>query len=62
MIGYWTNSAKNGNPNGPGLAKWPRYDTEHAIIHVADPIIAGPDANRSKYQYLSTVEAAQPRR
>ncbi len=57
MISYWTNFAKTGDPNGGGLPVWPRYDTEHAILHLDKNITAGPDANRAKYQYLSTAEA-----
>jgi para-nitrobenzyl esterase len=31
--GYWTNFAKTGNPNGPGLPAWPEYSaSERAFI------------------------------
>jgi para-nitrobenzyl esterase len=28
MQRYWTNFAKNGEPNGTGLVVWPKYDTQ----------------------------------
>ena len=39
MTGYWTNFAKTGDPNGPGLAEWPRFtDANHQTLVLDDPI------------------------
>jgi para-nitrobenzyl esterase len=62
MMDYWTNFAKTGDPNGAGLPRWPRYDADGSILHLDKEITAGPDANRAKYQYLSTAEPTQPSR
>jgi para-nitrobenzyl esterase len=52
MMGYWTNFAKTGDPNGPGLPVWPRYSTDHSLIHLDSAITSGPDALRPRYEFL----------
>ena len=53
MMGYWTNFAKTGNPNGPGLPDWPKYNADdYPLIHLNVPITAGPDTLRPRYEFL----------
>jgi para-nitrobenzyl esterase len=32
MTGYWTQFAKTGNPNGPGLPQWPVFDRKADLV------------------------------
>ncbi|XP_041883596.1 fatty acyl-CoA hydrolase precursor, medium chain-like [Corvus kubaryi] len=34
VMRYWTNFAKNGNPNGEGLVHWPQYDLEERYLGI----------------------------
>ncbi|HVU33858.1 MAG TPA: carboxylesterase family protein, partial [Opitutaceae bacterium] len=52
MATYWTNFAKTGNPNGPGLPEWPVYDDRLQVMHLQPRPFAAPDAHRDRYLWL----------
>jgi len=52
MMSYWTNFAKTGDPNGPGLPVWPKYGKNDELIHLDSTITAGPDTLRPRYEFL----------
>lgn len=55
MQKYWSNFAKNGNPNGPGLPNWPPYNAADGwpvMVLNADPA-AKKDDLRDRYLFLS---------
>ncbi len=52
FMSYWTNFAKTGDPNGPGLPPWPRYDKDGTLLHLNSTVTSGPDAVRPRYEFL----------
>jgi para-nitrobenzyl esterase len=53
---YWTNFARTGDPNGPGLPVWPIYKPEQwQVMHLDATSEARPDHQRDRYLFLDQV-------
>ena len=53
---YWINFIKNGDPNGPGLPRWPSYRSSGAPVMALDtPAEAGPEEWRERHMFLKRV-------
>jgi para-nitrobenzyl esterase len=52
MMSYWTNFAKTGNPNGPGLPEWPKCGRNDELIHLDSTVTSGVDTLRPRYEFL----------
>lgn len=52
MMSYWTNFAKTGDPNGPGLPVWPKYGEDRQLIHLDSTITSGPSTVEQRYEFL----------
>lgn len=50
MSTYWANFAKSGDPNGPGLPKWPQQE----VMHFSADSKASPDKNEKRYTFLDS--------
>jgi para-nitrobenzyl esterase len=55
MMQYWTNFARTGDPNAPGLPLWPKYaPPEWQTMQLNAKPHATPDPKRARYLFLET--------
>jgi para-nitrobenzyl esterase len=53
---YWTRFAATGDPNGPGLPKWPAYDAKTDLcLEIGRVMRAVPVPHRDKYKVMDEV-------
>jgi para-nitrobenzyl esterase len=54
MMAYWSNFARTGDPNGPGLPPWPRYQGPDGfpVMYLDVTSQARPEALRARYEAL----------
>jgi len=57
MSSYWVNFARTGDPNGPGLPRWPAYGGQsgYEVMHLSASPYPAPDEHRARYEFLDTL-------
>jgi para-nitrobenzyl esterase len=56
MATYWTNFAKAGDPNGPGVPAWPDFTPRRSqVLHLGDPVAVGGVADLDTLRVFDAV-------
>jgi para-nitrobenzyl esterase len=52
MMSYWSNFARTGDPNGPGLPEWPKLGADNMVMHLDSTITSSPSTVEPRYEFL----------
>jgi len=59
MGSWWTNFAKTGDPNGPGLPAWPAWGEDRQVMRIDVDAAAETEQHRDRYLFLDRIAAAR---
>lgn len=59
----WTNFAKRGDPNGPGVPAWPAWSApgQKQLMRINAAAAAEPERDRARFEFLDRLERRKPR-
>jgi para-nitrobenzyl esterase len=59
---YWVNFVKTGDPNGPGLPRWPSFRESGEVMLIDGECRLGPEEGRARQEFLRGAVSPTPER